>query len=136
LAETEPVIAGAGLQISAIEANARKKRHEVVDNALSQIRPVLTPDQQKKLDELQKARDDLHAAKDKVHALTSRQSVDDCAEDNGLYERFLSEKRKSTIPRAARTAATTNPAVEISIREWKFIFIRAAMPIRKNRSPV
>jgi len=63
LAEAEPVIAGAGPQISAIEANARKKKHEVIDNALSQIRPVLTPDQQKKLDELQKARDDLHTAK-------------------------------------------------------------------------
>src|SRR3989442_619688 len=52
----EPFIVDAGPRITAIEADARKKKHDVIDNTLAQIRPVLTPDQQKKLDDLQKAR--------------------------------------------------------------------------------
>jgi len=71
-AQVEPLLVDAGPQLSAIEADARKKKYGVVDGTLAKIRPVLTPDQQRKLDELQKAREDLHAAKDKVRELTMR----------------------------------------------------------------
>ncbi len=71
-AQVEPFLVDAGPQLSAIEADARKKKYGVVDSTLAKIRPVLAPDQQRKLDELQKAREDLHAAKDRVHELTSR----------------------------------------------------------------
>ena len=71
-AQVEPFIADAAPQLSAIEADARKKRYGVVDETLARIRPVLTPEQQRKLDELQNARTDLHAAKDKVRELTKR----------------------------------------------------------------
>ena len=70
-ARVEPLVLEAGPRITGIEADARKKKHEVIDNALAQIRPLLMPDQQKKLDDLQKAREDLHSAKDRVRALTS-----------------------------------------------------------------
>ena len=69
-AQVDPIIVDAGPQISAIEADARKKKNGVVDNTLTKIRPVLTTEQQRKLDELQKAREEMHAAKDKVRALT------------------------------------------------------------------
>ncbi|HEY6069901.1 MAG TPA: hypothetical protein VIU85_00905 [Chthoniobacterales bacterium] len=71
-AQVDPFIIDAGPQLSAIEADARKKKYGVVDNTLAKIRPLLTPEQQRKLDELQKAREELHAAKDKVHQLTAR----------------------------------------------------------------
>jgi len=69
-AQVEPFVVEAGPRITAIEVDARKKKHDVIDSTLAQIRPLLTPDQQKKLDDLQKAREDLHSAKDRVRALT------------------------------------------------------------------
>lgn len=70
-ARVEPFVVEAGPRLTAIEADAREKKHDVIDNTLAQIRPLLRPEQQKKLDELQKAREDLHSAKDRVPALTS-----------------------------------------------------------------
>jgi flagellar motility protein MotE (MotC chaperone) len=70
-ARVDPFVVEAGPRLTAIEADARKKKHDVIDNTLAQIRPLLRPEQQKKLDELQKAREDLHSAKDRVRALTS-----------------------------------------------------------------
>jgi hypothetical protein len=71
-AQVDPLIVDAGPQMSAIEADARKKKYGVVDDTLAKIRPMLTAEQQRKLDELQKAREELHAAKDKVHQLTAQ----------------------------------------------------------------
>jgi Spy/CpxP family protein refolding chaperone len=71
-AKFEPLVAEADPQLSAIEADARKKGSEVIDGALGQIRPMLTQEQQKKLDELQDARRDLHTARDRVRSLTMR----------------------------------------------------------------
>ena len=69
-ANFEPVIVQASPELAAIQADARQKRYKVVDRALGQIRPLLTADQRKKLDELQQARRELQAAKDKLLALT------------------------------------------------------------------
>ncbi len=71
-ARVEPFVVEAGPRMTAIEADAREKKHDVIDHTLAQIRPLLTPDQQRKLDELQKAREDLHSAKDRVRALTDK----------------------------------------------------------------
>ena len=66
----EPVLVQATPELAAIRADACQTRHKIIDRALGQIRPLLTLDQRKKLDELQQARRDLQAARDKVQALT------------------------------------------------------------------
>jgi hypothetical protein len=71
-ASVEPFIIDAGPRMTAIEADARQRKHDVIDNTVVKIRPLLTQDQQKKLDDLQKAREDLHNAKDRVRALTDK----------------------------------------------------------------
>jgi len=43
------------------------KTHAVIDKAMSQIRPILTSDQQKKFDDLQKARQDMRNAMQELH---------------------------------------------------------------------
>jgi Spy/CpxP family protein refolding chaperone len=57
--KVEPIIEGAKPQIAAIHQDARQKTKAVMDSTLSQIRPLLTPDQQKKLDDIQKAHQDM-----------------------------------------------------------------------------
>lgn len=55
----EPIIEGAKPQIVAIHQDAMQKTKAVMESTLSQIRPLLTPDQQKKLDDIQKAHQDM-----------------------------------------------------------------------------
>ena len=43
------------------------KTHAIMDKTMSQIRPILTPDQQKKFDALQKARQDMRNAMQELH---------------------------------------------------------------------
>jgi len=57
--KVEPIIDGAKPQIAAIHQEAMQKTKAVMDSTLSQIRPLLTPDQQKKLDDIQKAHQDM-----------------------------------------------------------------------------
>jgi Spy/CpxP family protein refolding chaperone len=57
--KVEPIIDGAKPQIAAIHQEAMQKTKAVMDSTLSQIRPLLTPDQQKKLDGIQKAHQDM-----------------------------------------------------------------------------
>jgi len=52
--KVQPIIDGAKPQIAAIHQEAMQKMKTVMDSAVSQIRPLLTPDQQKKLDDIQK----------------------------------------------------------------------------------
>ncbi len=42
----------------------------VIDSALSEIRPVLTPEQQKKFDAIQKAHEDMMNARKALHEAT------------------------------------------------------------------
>src|SRR6266571_3747979 len=49
--KVQPIIDGAKPKIAAIHQEAMQKTKAVMDSTLSQIRPLLTPDQQKKLDE-------------------------------------------------------------------------------------
>ena len=57
--KVQPIIDGAKPQIDAIHQEAMQKTKAVMDSTLSQIRPLLTPDQQKKLDDIQKAHQDM-----------------------------------------------------------------------------
>ena len=55
-AKVQPIIDQAHPQIVAIHREAMQKMKTVVDNTASQIRPLLTPEQQKTFDENQKSR--------------------------------------------------------------------------------
>ena len=55
-AKVQPIIDQANPQIETIRREAMQKTRAIVDNALAQIRPLLTPEQQKKLDESQNDR--------------------------------------------------------------------------------
>jgi Spy/CpxP family protein refolding chaperone len=55
-AKVQPIIDQATPQIANIRREAMQKTKAVVDNAMAQIRPLLTPEQQKKLDESQNDR--------------------------------------------------------------------------------
>ena len=67
-AKVQPLIDQARPQIIAIHKDAMQKTHAIMDNTMSQIRPLLTPDQQKKFDALQKARQDMRAAMQEMHS--------------------------------------------------------------------
>lgn len=66
-AKVQPVIDQARPQIIAIHQEAMDKTHAVMDKTISQIRPLLTPDQQKKMDEVQKAHQDMRTAQKRLH---------------------------------------------------------------------
>src|SRR5450432_3190382 len=55
-AKVQPIVDQATPQIENIRRDAMQKTKAVMDNAMAQIRPMLTPDQQKKLDEAQNDR--------------------------------------------------------------------------------
>src|SRR6266481_4823328 len=54
--KVQPILDAAKPQIAAIHQEAMQKVKAVIDSTTSQIRPLLTADQQKKLDDIQKAR--------------------------------------------------------------------------------
>ena len=66
--KVQPLIDQARPQIIAIHKEAMEKTHAILDKTMSQIRPILTPDQQKKLDALQKARQDMRNAMQELHS--------------------------------------------------------------------
>ena len=65
--KVQPLIDQARPQIIAIHKDALQKTKAVMDNAASQIRPLLNAEQQKKLDDLQKAHQDLLNAIKELH---------------------------------------------------------------------
>ena len=60
--KVQPILDAAKPQIAAIHQEAMQKMKTVMDSSLSQIRPLLNPDQQKKLDDIQKAHQDMMTA--------------------------------------------------------------------------
>src|SRR5438477_10546504 len=66
--KVQPLIDQARPQIIAIHKDAMQKTQAIVDKTMSQIRPMLTPDQQKKFDDLQKARQDMRNAMQEMHS--------------------------------------------------------------------
>lgn len=65
--KVQPILDAAKPQITAIHQEAMQKAKGVMDSTLSQIRPLLTADQQKKLDAIQKAHQDMMNARKELH---------------------------------------------------------------------
>jgi Spy/CpxP family protein refolding chaperone len=65
--KVQPIVDAAKPQIVAIHQEAMQKMKTVMDSTLSQIRPLLNPDQQKKLDDIQKAHQDMMNAHKELH---------------------------------------------------------------------
>ena len=65
--KVQPILDAAKPQITAIHQEAMQKMHTVMNSTLSQIRPILTADQQKKLDAIEKAHQDMLNAKKQLH---------------------------------------------------------------------
>jgi len=70
--KVQPLIDQARPQIIAIHKGAMEKTHAIMDKTMTQIRPILTPDQQKKFEALQKARQDMRNAMQELHAAMSQ----------------------------------------------------------------
>jgi periplasmic protein CpxP/Spy len=66
-AKVQPILDQAKPQMIAIHQEAMQKMKDLMDKTMAQIRPLLTPDQQKKADDLQKARQDVHSALKELH---------------------------------------------------------------------
>ena len=65
--KVQPILDQAKPQIVAIHQEAMQKMKTVMDKTLSDIRPLLTADQQKKLDAIQKAHQDMMNAHKELH---------------------------------------------------------------------
>jgi Spy/CpxP family protein refolding chaperone len=66
-AKVQPILDQARPQIIAIHKEAMQKTQAVMAGTMSQIRPLLTPEQQTKFDAVQKARQDMRAAQQELH---------------------------------------------------------------------
>ncbi len=55
-AKAQPIFDQAKPEMSAIKQETRQKTKAIMDKVMSQLRPLLTAEQQKKLDDQQKAR--------------------------------------------------------------------------------
>jgi Spy/CpxP family protein refolding chaperone len=71
-AKVQPIIDQAKPQLIAIHRDAMQKAKGVIDNAMTQIRPILTPDQQKKADEIRTAHEDMANAAKRLHDLNGQ----------------------------------------------------------------
>jgi Spy/CpxP family protein refolding chaperone len=65
--KVQPILDAAKPQIVAIHQEAMQKMHTVMNGTLSQIRPMLTADQQSKLDAIEKAHQDMLNARKQLH---------------------------------------------------------------------
>lgn len=60
--KVQPIIDQAKPQIAAIHQEAMEKMRTIMESAVAQIRPLLTPEQQGKFDAMKKAHEDMHKA--------------------------------------------------------------------------
>ena len=65
-AKVQPIIDQAKPQIVAIHQDAMQKTKAVMDDTMSKIRPLLTPEQQKKFDDMQAAHAQMREAHQKM----------------------------------------------------------------------
>ncbi len=66
-AAVAPIVAQTKPQMQAIHQEAMQKSRAVMDNAEAQIRPLLKPEQQQKLDAMKKAHEDMMKARQEMH---------------------------------------------------------------------
>jgi Spy/CpxP family protein refolding chaperone len=69
----QPLFDQAKPQIIAIHKDAMQKTQAIMDKTMSQVRPMLTADQQTKFDAIQKAKQDLHNAMQELHSAMAQQ---------------------------------------------------------------
>ena len=72
-AKVQPIIDQTKPQIQAIHQDAMQKSKAVMDGAMAQIRPLLTAQQQQKLDAMQKAHTDMQNARAEMHSAKKQQ---------------------------------------------------------------
>ena len=68
--KVQPILDATKPQIATIHQEAMQKMKTVIDGALSQIRPLLSPEQQQKFDAIQKAHQDMMNARKELHQAT------------------------------------------------------------------
>ena len=66
-AKVQPIVDQAKPQLQAIHQEAMTKAKAVIDASITQIRPLLTPEQQTKLDAIVKAHEDMYNAMKELH---------------------------------------------------------------------
>jgi Spy/CpxP family protein refolding chaperone len=66
--KVQPIIDQTKPQLAAIHKEAMEKMHALLENATNQIRPLLTPAQQQKLDAMKKAHEDMKKAHEEMEA--------------------------------------------------------------------
>lgn len=66
-AQVQPIIDQTKPQLEAIHKEAMEKTHALLENAGTQIRPLLTPQQQQKFDAMKKAHEDMRKAMQQMH---------------------------------------------------------------------
>ena len=66
-AKVQPIIDQAKPQMKAIHQEAMQKAKAVMDSTMAQIRPLLSADQQKKLDDMKAAHEQMRDAAKKLH---------------------------------------------------------------------
>jgi periplasmic protein CpxP/Spy len=66
-AKVQPIIDQTKPQIAAIHKEAMEKMRALLENAGTQIRPLLTPPQQQKFDAMKKAHEDMRKAMEEMH---------------------------------------------------------------------
>jgi len=71
-AQVAPIIDQAKPQIQAIHQEAMQKTHAIMQSSAAQIRPLLTPEQQQKLDQLQQAHEKMREAMKEMHAAKAK----------------------------------------------------------------
>ena len=67
-AKVQPIVDQAKPQIQAIHQDAMQKTKAVMDNTMAQIRPLLTPQQQQKLDSMKAAHEKMREARQEMRA--------------------------------------------------------------------
>ncbi|MEP6698905.1 MAG: hypothetical protein ABJB09_04170 [Verrucomicrobiota bacterium] len=67
-AKVQPIIEQAKPQMKAIHQEAMQKGKALMDNVTAQIRALLTPEQQQKLDAMKKAHEDMRRAREEMRA--------------------------------------------------------------------
>jgi Spy/CpxP family protein refolding chaperone len=67
-AKVQPIIDQTKPQVAAIHKEAMEKMHALLENAANQILPLLTPQQQQKLDAMKKAHEDMRKAHEEMEA--------------------------------------------------------------------
>jgi protein CpxP len=66
-AKVSPILDQAKPQIQQIHQEAMEKTRAIMESTTAQIRPLLTPEQQQKLDAMKKAHEDMHNAMKEMH---------------------------------------------------------------------